>query len=255
MRSRNILIIVEGERAEDIFIRSIFAISFPDQEIKIYSYGTSIHQLISELYPRGVFDPDLDICALLAENEDDSIKKGELLKPYTDKYLVFDFEPQHHVLRFEQVYKMLEFYNDSTNNGKLYINYPMLESYRHVAKMPDLGFRNKTVSISEVYQYKQLVQEEGSDEYNNPRRYNYITLVSLALHHVMKANQILTNQYAVPELDEYLSWNGEEIYEYQMILCREERCAVLSTSIWTFIDYAPKSFFNFLIPHRGELTI
>ena len=65
MRSRNILVIVEGERAEDIFIRSIFSVSFPDQKIDIYSYGTSIHQLINELYPRGVFDPDLDLCALL----------------------------------------------------------------------------------------------------------------------------------------------------------------------------------------------
>lgn len=219
MRSRNILVIVEGERAEDIFIRSIFSVSFPDQKIDIYSYGTSIHQLINELYPRGVFDPDLDLCALLAENEDDTTKKGELLKSYTDKYLVFDFEPQHHVLRFEQVYKMLEFFNDSTDNGKLYINYPMLESYRHILRMPDLSFRNKEVSIPEVYQYKQLVEKEGSDEYNNPRRYNYITMVSLALHHVMKAKQILTNQYNVPELDEYLSWKGNEIYEYQVNLC------------------------------------
>ena len=48
---------------------------------------------------------------------------------------------------------------DSTDIGKLYINYPMIESYQHLEFIPDLEFykRKIPVSLRPGIKYKELV--------------------------------------------------------------------------------------------------
>ena len=255
MPNRNVLVIVEGERAEVRFFNSMFSIAFPDQQIEYYCYSTSIHQLVGDLYPNGVFDSDLDICLLLEEREVDETKKACLRKTYTDKYLVFDFEPQHHVLAFTQVSEMLNYFNDPSDNGKLYINYPMLESFRHLAALPDVDFKNRTVALEDVRQYKQLVHNDCASTYQDLKSYNYFILINMALHHLMKANLLLTGKYSIPEVEDYLIWNCSNLLLYQQQLHKLNKCSVLNTCIWAFIDYAPSRFFNFIQSHYCELLI
>ena len=51
---------------------------------------------------------------------------------------------------------------DAANTGRLYINYPMIESYQHLRQLPDDDFaeRKIPVSLQPGKEYKALVEQE-----------------------------------------------------------------------------------------------
>lgn len=54
-------------------------------------------------------------------------------------------------------------FEDSTDMGKLYLNYPMIESYLHLKSMPDGEYINRKipVSLQPGDRYKCLVKSES----------------------------------------------------------------------------------------------
>ena len=60
---------------------------------------------------------------------------------FSEVYLFFDYDFQNKNLELSeinsQLTEMLDFFSDETDNGKLYINYPMIESIRCTRKLPD----------------------------------------------------------------------------------------------------------------------
>ena len=133
MDKRKLLFITEGENDEIIFIDKIFKKCYPNVQYDYYSYTTNIHTLVKLLFSDSEeIDEYLDIKSVLREHEKNEYKREKLSKTYSDIILVFDFDPHDSQAQFEKIKKMLMFFNDSTNNGKLYINYPMMQSYRHI---------------------------------------------------------------------------------------------------------------------------
>ena len=51
---------------------------------------------------------------------------------------------------------MLELFDDETSNGKLYINYPMIESIRYTKELPDENYYKYTVSCADCRNFKRL---------------------------------------------------------------------------------------------------
>ena len=78
-------------------------------------------------------------------------------------YLIFDFDPQDPNADFEILKSMLRFFNDSSSRGKLFINYPMMQSYRHIKCWEDTEFRNRSVQTNIGRRYKALVDKEASN--------------------------------------------------------------------------------------------
>lgn len=70
-----------------------------------------------------------------ARTEDE---KSVLMDSYTDKLLIFDFDPQDSFFRnhrdeaCRRFQKLMEFFSESTDHGKLYLSYPMIEAFLHV---------------------------------------------------------------------------------------------------------------------------
>ena len=148
----NILFITEGPVDEKEFLEKMFDICYKDKKYEIYSYNTTIHTLVDILFDEdGNIDEDLDIKLTLRENEKDEEKRKILSQKYTEIFLIFDFEPQHNKLKFKEVKQLLNIFNDSTDKGKLYINYPMMQSYKHINKMPDKKFKDKKVALKDIY--------------------------------------------------------------------------------------------------------
>lgn len=54
---------------------------------------------------------------------------------------------------------MLKMFDDETGNGKLYINYPMVESIRYTKELPDEEYRHYTVSRALCHDFKRLARE------------------------------------------------------------------------------------------------
>lgn len=54
---------------------------------------------------------------------------------------------------------MLAYFNDETANGKLYINYPMIESIKYHKELPDAQFVDYTIARSDCKQFKSIAHE------------------------------------------------------------------------------------------------
>ena len=173
-----ILFIVEGENDEVKFINQLFQKCNISQKYEIVPYKTNLHNLANLLLVNNKLDESLDIKNVLKEIAKDEKDKEKLSQNFSDVILVFDFEPQQDVPRFELIRKLLKYFNNSTENGKLYINYPMMQSYRHFDKLPNKDFRDLKVVKEEDKHYKELVG--NISKFKNVNHHSYPLFISIA---------------------------------------------------------------------------
>lgn len=242
MSKKKLLFITEGETDEPKFIDKVFKKCYPNIEYDYYSYSTTIHTLVKLIFDRnGKIDAYLDIQRVLKENEKVEYKRKILSQIYTDIILVFDFEPHYEKPEFEKILKMLYYFNDSTDNGKLYINYPMMQSYRHIMKYPeeDVEFKDRKVKSKDGASYKEIVNSESCIK--NLNKYNFPLIMKIVGYQLKKANYILNNDYEIPTNENFYNINLSKIYEIQ---CNKNKAYgwiyVLNTFVFNIIEYNPK---------------
>ena len=73
------------------------------------------------------------------------------------------FDPQDKLYNAEKLYKLMEYFSESTEHGRLYLNYPMVESFCHIRSFPDPGYGDRQVRMEELEQgkYKARVDRES----------------------------------------------------------------------------------------------
>ena len=239
----NILFITEGLVDEVNFINAIYNVCYKSKKYNIYSYKTTIHTLVSKLFVNGKIDKDLDIRLTLKENETDEEKREILSKTYSDIFLVFDLDPHHDNVKFKKIKMMLENFNDSTDKGKLYINYPMLQSFKHLRKMPDNEFKDRKVMLKDIAKYKNISSKES--DYDNLTQYNYPILISIAIHHLKKFNYILNGEYEIPDIEGFFKLSHSKLYGKQIkMLSKLNEIYVINTSILNIIEYQPSKILS-----------
>lgn len=256
MGSNNVLFIVEGDSDEVKFLKTMIRNCYSSKSISFYSYKTTLHtlaQVLNDEYPD--FEKDeIDLKLVLRSHEPNADRQLILSQHYRDVYLVFDFEPQHDNPHFEVIRRMLVYFNSSSDQGKLYINYPMMQSYKHMLPMPDHKFLERSVTLSDVMKYKRIVGQESS--YQDLTRYDYIIFASLAAHVIMKINYILHHDTSLPDFQKYLEFSPVELFDYQIQLVNTHGLvSVLNTSILIFVDFAPEKYFREISTHRSDYYI
>ena len=242
MAERKILFICEGNNDEPHFLKKLMKESYPSYKYKIYPYRTTIHVLasiLSKYYPD--FDNgETDIQAILREIEEEANRKQLLSETFTDIILAFDFEPQHDHPYFDIVRRMLLFYIDSSDMGKLYLNYPMMQSYKHHPELPDKDFLIRTAS---PLNYKELVGKESN--FTDLTKYDYKLFVSIVLHHLSKAWKLCNKKSNLPTVNEYYGIQWTDIYDIQLKKFEKDKDVyVLNTLLFSLIDYNPTAFFT-----------
>ena len=127
--------IVEGAAREPQIIDNISKVFFSHGNFKIITLpaGENIYMLWKQLKAD---DFDTDIIEVLRENSDDISRQLDSLTrdDFSEVYLFFDYDAHQTNLRKEDdadaVAQMLESFDNETENGKLYISYPMVEALR-----------------------------------------------------------------------------------------------------------------------------
>lgn len=159
MARKRVLLVVEGEKQEVRLFRALFASYQLDLDYEICPYRTNIYELYERMFANGMQD-DLSLLGVLKERA--SAEDRRMFdQDYSDVFLVFDYEPQDDRFSPNRLEEMQRYFNESTDNGKLFVNYPMVEACKHFLKMPDRGFIDRAVSFDEVRRYKQIVGNAG----------------------------------------------------------------------------------------------
>lgn len=161
-KTSKILVLVEGAKTDLRLMEHLLHIYGIDKSHEVVSYNTNIYVLYQEMFANG--DPaSIDILQLLKEREKDPVRKKIFDVRYSDILLVFDLEPQDQRFSAEKILEMMGFFVESSDMGKLYINYPMVEAFYHMKAIPDKDYNDYVVSLSELSEgtYKQRVNQEN----------------------------------------------------------------------------------------------
>ena len=165
-RSQNLLI-VEGHHEKNRLFWLIIK-CFPEINInmdEIWIYGTNIYQLYNDIVKEyGVKwaeeNEDIDLPFVISKKQyPDKLRYKE---DFTNIVLVFDYERHDTNFSEEKILEMQRCFVDAADMGRLYINYPMIESYQHLCRLPDDDFaeRKIPVSLQPGKEYKALVERE-----------------------------------------------------------------------------------------------
>ena len=253
MKSKNILFVVEGKNDEPRFIEQLLLKCYPTSNFKIHSYEANLHMLASRLKKDySSFEEDeLDILLFLKSYEK---KQKEIFDlKYTDVFLIFDFEPQHPDLHFDTIQKMIRYFNQSDERGKLFINYPMMQSYRHLNALPDNDFLKSRLFKQDFNHYKEIVSNKSFN--NDISTYDYTTFVSLAFHHLVKLLLIQNQSKFMPTIEEYDHLDYAKIFDIQYKNLKNNFIWIVNTCILILVDYKPNAFFEQITKHKTTFKL
>lgn len=212
-----ILFVFEGDEREPRLYRTLERLYFPRENDNIIcSFGNNIYDLYNELQE---YDGGGDIVALMRErlsDRHDSTLDGIRNSDISEIYLFFDYDFQNAQLSLDEINRrvkeMLALFDDETDNGKLYINYPMIESIRYTKELPDKAYAYYTVGREECKEFKRLAREFSAyDSLDHllfkdgeiPTKDKFLKVKDnwqyLKQMNVCKANLLTTGQFTMPK--------------------------------------------------------
>lgn len=162
MSKRKILLLVEGEKADIAVMCRLLTVYNLNIDYEIIPYCTNIYRLYKDFFDSGDDPENLDLLLLLKSRDKNPDHAYIFNEHYSDIYLVFDFDPQDTGFSPDKIRKMIDFFHESSDMGKLYLNYPMVESFYHLKSLPDANYDERFASMDELRRkaYKQRVQNE-----------------------------------------------------------------------------------------------
>ena len=175
-------------------------------------YDAEIYQLYKILKEE---EFDVDLVELLKERNKEN---AELLQDYNRDsfayiYLFFDYDAHSTLADDDKIEKMLTFFNNETENGLLYISYPMLEAIRHYKDMQ--SFKGLTVKCKRANcpymdecdeveaclkesHYKNVSASECQPQLTNINKYTKEVWQELIRAHVSKMNYLVYDVFDLP---------------------------------------------------------
>ncbi len=280
-----ILFIFEGKDDEPRLyktLKEIFHFELNEEEILHY-YCSNIFSLYDKIKEYGVFDGSVNLINVLKEEA----AKHKEVKSDLDRikysyevseiFMFFDYDirkqDEKNKLTIEQQNaKILGLFNyfeneslDSERNGiKLYINYPMIESYRFFKKeLPDDDFKNYTFDLMSEKSYKKIVDEDSyyknlkylcfdlhkSGELKIPEdklrvekiRQNWLYLKEL---NIKKAHFICTDDFSIPEDKDTINQQNILAKQIEKHVAKNHKVAVLNAFPLFWFEYIDEQKIN-----------
>ena len=206
------LFVFEGVRAESKYV-AMLEQNFLGKRISVKCvYDAEIYQLYKVLKEE---EPDFDLVELLKERNKEN---AELLRDYTRDsfayiYLFFDYDAHSTLADDDKIVEMLNFFNNETENGLLYISYPMLEAIRHYKDMQ--SFKELTVKCKRANcpykeecdevetclkepHYKKVSASECQPQLTNINKYTKEVWQELIRAHLSKMNYLVNDVFDLP---------------------------------------------------------
>lgn len=245
----NTLLIVEGEKCEYNYFSKFASLISKDKKIKIVPFCNDIYEIYKMIKDLDKNTTTIDVllhCLNLNDEEKSKLRNTK----FVFVYLVFDLELQNYAMNnkkesLSKIKEMLTLFSDETGEfGKLFINYPMMESYRRFKINNIKTLENKKIAATyEVLaNYKNIVGNEGDN--TNVFSYTLNDFYNICSAHLMQAMLIAKGDFRMPSKDEYyndLTTLRLHFLQTQIIMNNDEMF-VLNTSSFIYADFYNKIF-------------
>lgn len=234
---RKIFVLVEGAKTDVALMDRLLSIYQIDFKYEIVSYCTNIYTLYKEMFEDN--DPgDMDLLQLLKSRESDLVKKTLFDESYSDILLIFDLDPHDSGFTPEKIRRMAMHFVESSDMGKLYINYPMVEAFYHMMSIPDPNFNAYYAMLDELLagKYKARVNRE-----NRNHDYRKFSATKEECNIVIRQNISKARWLVGCDSAADLPPSQAGILSAQLnFLQNDRRIAVLSTCVFFIPEYNPK---------------
>lgn len=232
--------IVEGEAREPQIIDNISKIFFSHANYTVITLpaGENIYMLWKQLKAD---DFDTDIIEVLRESNDEIRKQLDGLSrdDFSEVYLFFDYDAHQKNLEKsvneDIIHQMLESFDNETENGKLYISYPMVEALRDYEPGKCGNGAECFVEIESIGTYK---NDSAARAYNpHFKEYDIDTWKNVIDVFAMRISCL----YQIPDTMAYELYSGEvtpgNIYAMELKEADMHRVFVLSAFPEFLLDY------------------
>lgn len=232
-----ILFLVEGEKMEPKIMRHVLSVYGLGEKYEIISYKTNIYGLYEIMFAEG-HPEDWDLLQIMKERANES--ESDIFNyRYSDMVLIFDLDPQHPGFSVKKIREMAAYFVESSDMGKLYINYPMVEAFYHMKSVPDMEYNSYEIAAEDVYKrgrYKSCVKKLcGCSSFDNFfRRVERKEQCGVLIRQNLDKAKILT----------HVDLDGRDVPEQTHILDaelryleNEEKIKVLCTCVFFIADY------------------
>lgn len=235
-----ILFVFEGGKAEPAVFDSIEKLFLSNEELRVVRCRHDLPTLYSNLRAN-----DYDLLRSLPFEENGIFLPNDkrLDTLFSQVFLFFDYDFQNRIgtQKVNSILEeMLDFFSDETENGKLYVNYPMVESLKYTKEMPDPDYWQYVATREECSSH----QFKGNAErfaYAQAKAFRFIDLQrtnaeivgvnwgKLKFQNVCKANYLVTGCNTMP-LEKSIV-NQKNIFDAQKsnYVDKEERVAILNS--------------------------
>lgn len=249
MSKKYFLFITEGEVTEVKIIRALNE-KFIQRDIEFLRICTNIYHLYhAYLKEKAEVGDEIDIFIFLKNYDKKNILENLKKNDIRSIYLFMDLDAHEPLAeRYpECLPEMLDLFNNETENGKLYISYPMVEAFQHPIKKDSEVY--PILPQPPILDYKTFINLNKTDELSGVI---YITKENWSnsfIKHMRLANFLLNN-----DIDNILNYNDDflevfsqkKIYENQLSKFIESTNHVLILSPFALflIEYLGKPLFK-----------
>lgn len=251
---KKILLIVEGAKTEPAFFKGLLR-QF-GLEAELFVVGTNLYSLYAKCK---AYEFACDIRDVLREIvPDEEICETLYHEKFTYTYLVFDADLhnksphlrkiKHDVTiadrltdNFPKLIEMAEHFTDETDPtiGRLYINYPMMESYRYCDTCEEEGYPAPEIPIDKMAEFKKCASTKclAGKNIDTYTRADFTNLICMNLGRLKSVAapcfDILT------DYETYLNVStAKYIADCQAVkINNEAKLYVLNTSLFLIVDY------------------
>ena len=243
------LLIVEGESLEPRFFTRMSEVCGMD--VEIVSLRANIYLLYRKLKE---YEFEYDVRVALKELIADENAHRILSDRYAYTYLIFDCDAHHGGklkagdipskiedvvgMNYSRLEEMVGYFTDETDpeRGRLFVNYPMMESYRDCDSKEDDSFKDRNVRFEDLSSYKKLVGQRrmASLRIETMTQVDFDALAKLNLK---KWSHLMGNGWRNQTEEEYNQATQLDVLKAQMKLVPEKIMAVINTSLLLSLDY------------------
>ena len=267
-----ILFVFEG-KDDKTYFESIKRLFFPAKsDTFVCTYNSNIYSLYTKLKSHDALNEMLEVDTVSVLKEILLEKGDETLKDIREDevseiYLFFDYDFQEDSRTLEEnnnrLSELLDYFTDETGRGKLYINYPMVESLRYTQELPDNNYWQYAVTRQRCQEEKFKHQVHEFSFYKSNLEYLVLTIkpadddkkiqqkeytvkanwLHLVTMNTSKANYICNDRNELPdEVNNQLDIFNSQLSKY--VNTEECKVAILNAFQIFLFDYFGKKIVN-----------
>ncbi len=226
----NILFIFEGTKTEKSITDNLIKFFVNENTVVTCAYCTTIYKMYSDISA----DEYLDTFNLVKDIEanKDTLKDYKR-SDFAQIFMFFDYDGHATNASDKKLNDLLDFFNEETEKGKLYISYPMVEALKHIESYDT--FRDIKVAFKDFEYYKKIVSDNCIETLKHFQLYNIDTWKIVIKTQLMRMNDIVNDTYQLPNaiIDQLTIFN-KQIEKY---INKDKTVAVLSAFPIFLHDY------------------